>query len=149
MDWGNLFTIANTAILLPWAALILAPRNGSVHALIFYLGVGLLALAYTVLFGTLIFSDDGVDWSEFGSLEGVMRLFDSEPGVLLGWIHYLAFDLFVGQWIAKDADHKMVSRLVQAPILLLTLMAGPFGLLVWMIVRERRARAMAGIKSRA
>ncbi|MEO0908688.1 MAG: abscisic acid-deficient protein Aba4 family protein, partial [Pseudomonadota bacterium] len=37
--------------------------------------------------------------------------------------HYLAFDLFVGLWIARDADAKSISRLVQAPILLATLMA--------------------------
>ena len=55
--------------------------------------------------------------------------------------HRLAFDLFIGQWIAKDADHKGFSRIAQAPILLLTLFAGPIGLLIWLVIRERRARA--------
>jgi hypothetical protein len=63
--------------------------------------------------------------------------------VVLGWTHYLAFDLFIGQWIAKDADHKGFSRIAQAPVLLLTLFAGPIGLLIWLIIRERRARAAA------
>jgi hypothetical protein len=65
----------------------------------------------------------------------------SDGGMVLGWTHYLAFDLFVGLWIARDADAKGFSRLAQLPVLFLVLMAGPIGLLVWLIVRERRARA--------
>ena len=64
----------------------------------------------------------------------------SDGGIVIGWTHYLAFDLFVGQWIAKDADNKGFARWVQVPVLFATLMAGPIGLVVWLIVRERRAR---------
>ena len=68
-------------------------------------------------------------------------IFASDGGVTVGWTHYLAFDLFVGLWIARDADAKHFSRLVQAPFLFATLMAGPLGLLLWLAIRERRARA--------
>src|SRR3546814_18320544 len=67
--------------------------------------------------------------------------------MLVGWVHYLAFDLFAGMWIARDADQKGFSRIVQFPLLVLTLLAGPVGLLAWLIVRERRARALARAKS--
>ena len=67
----------------------------------------------------------------------------SDGGVTVGWIHYLALDLFAGLWIAKDADQKEFSRLVQAPVLLLTFVAGPAGLLLWLAVREGRARRAA------
>ena len=50
-------------------------------------------------------------------------------------------DLFVGIWIARDADAKFFSRLLQAPILLLTFVAGPAGLLLWLIIREPMARS--------
>jgi hypothetical protein len=70
----------------------------------------------------------------------VQAIFASKGGAVVGWIHYLAFDLFVGLWIARDADAKNFSRLLQAPILLATFLAGPLGLLVWLAVRERRAR---------
>ena len=55
----------------------------------------------------------------------------------------LVWDEFIGQWIARDADNKGFNRLVQLPFLFLTLMAGPIGLLLWLVVRERRARAQA------
>ena len=77
------------------------------------------------------------------TLPGLRALFMSDGGIVLGWTHYLAFDLFIGQWIARDADNKGFHRLVQLPFLFLTLMAGPIGLLLWLIVRERRARAHA------
>lgn len=149
MDWSTLFTIANTAVLIPWAALILLPRGPKLHALVFYLGIGLLSLTYAVSLITLVAGQGGLgDEGGFSTVEQVRALFASDAGVTVGWIHYLAFDLFVGQWIAKDADHKMVPRWAQAPILLLTLLAGPLGLFVWMVVRERRARAMTGLRSR-
>jgi hypothetical protein len=53
------------------------------------------------------------------------KLFMTDAGIVVGWTHYLAFDLFVGLWISRDADAKGFSRLVQAPILLLTFLAGP------------------------
>jgi hypothetical protein len=60
---------------------------------------------------------------------------------VIGWTHYLAFDLFTGLWIARDADNKGFSRVAQVPILFATLMAGPVGLLIWLVLREPAARA--------
>src|SRR3546814_20256112 len=80
---------------------------------------------------------------DFTSLAGVMALFATKGGMVVGWVHYLAFDLFAGMWIARDADQKSFSRVVQFPFLVLKLMAGPVGLLAWLIVRARRARALA------
>ena len=73
-------------------------------------------------------------------------IFATDAGVTIGWIHYLAFDLFVGIWIVRDADAKAFGRLLQAPILFATFLAGPLGLLLWLIIRERRARA-GGVRS--
>ena len=144
--WQTAFGAANLLAMLMWAALILFPRKPALLAAILYLGIGLLCLAYAlglvgIVTGTLdpIGPDGGS--ASFTTIEGVRAIFASDGGVTVGWIHYLAFDLFVGLWIARDADAKGFSRFVQAPILLLTFVAGPFGLLLWLIVREKRARA--------
>jgi hypothetical protein len=50
--------------------------------------------------------------------------------LLAGWVHYLAFDLFVGAVMALRMDRAGVGRLVQAPILLSTFMLGPLGFLI-------------------
>jgi hypothetical protein len=140
MDWRTLFVATNAISLVAWALLILGPRGQRTAAIILYFGVGLLCLAYAAMFAAQY---ETVIQGDFTGIEGIRALFAEDGGIVLGWTHYLAFDLFIGQWIAKDADHKGISRVVQAPILLLTLFAGPIGLLIWLMIRERRARASA------
>ena len=145
--WDTLFSITNIVALLGWVTLIALPRRETLLTLVLYAGVGLLCLIYAALFAGLIAGllDPARQVAGAGTLtdytvDGLMRLFQSRGGIVVGWTHYLAFDLFVGLWIARDADHKEFGRWIQAPILLLTFFAGPLGLLIWLIVRERRAR---------
>ena len=143
--WDTIFSLANLIALVMWAALILLPRWPALLAAELYLGIGLLCLTYVVLLagivsGVLDPGGAGGAGADFSSIAGVRSIFASDGGVTVGWIHYLAFDLFVGLWIARDADAKGFSRLVQAPVLLATFLAGPLGLAIWLLVRERRAR---------
>ena len=151
MGWNALFSITNAVAIVAWIALAALPRRPAVLSLVMYAGVGLLCLAYAAMFVALfgglvdpirVAGAPPADPTDY-SVPGLRALFMSDGGIVLGWTHYLAFDLFVGLWIAKDADHKGFSRWLQLPILFLTLMAGPFGLLTWLVIRERRARAAA------
>lgn len=147
MDWSAIFGAANILAMIAWAALILLPRWPALLSALLYLGVGLLCATYVFLLvgslsgwlppGNVVGEGGAVD---FSTIEGVRSIFMSDLGVTVGWVHYLAFDLFVGLWIARDGDAKNVSRFVQAPILLATFLAGPLGLLVWLLVREPAAR---------
>lgn len=150
MSWDTLFLLANYWAFGGWIALAFLPRGPKVLALILYAGVFLLSLAYAVLlvgFLTGTIDQGGPGGGSFTTLAGVMKLFATPGGTTLGWIHYLAFDLFTGLWIARDADNKGFNRIVQFPFLFLTLMVGPVGLLAWLVVRERRARAQAKAKA--
>lgn len=146
MSWDTIFLIANYWAFAAWIALAFLPRDPKVLALILYAGVFMLCLAYAVMIGGFLtgaIDPGGPGGGDFTTLAGVMKLFDSPGGATLGWVHYLAFDLFTGMWIARDADQKGFSRIVQIPFLLLTLLVGPVGLLAWLIVRDRRARKQA------
>lgn len=144
IDWNAWFSMVNLLALIAWAGLIFLPRWPALLSGALYLGVGLLCLIYaTGLIGLLTRliptsgEGGGVD---FTTIAGVRSIFASDAGVTIGWTHYLAFDLFVGLWIARDGDAKGVSRFIQAPILVATFMAGPLGLLVWLGLREPAAR---------
>ncbi len=146
--WSTLFWLTNVIAVLGWLLLLLAPRKPLTHSAVLYLGVALLSLCYLGMFVALLggLADPvRAGWApapaafEY-SIAGIQALFQTEGGIVLGWTHYLAFDLFVGTWIARDADHKGFSRLSQAPFLLATFYAGPIGLLGWLAFRERRAR---------
>ena len=143
IDWALAFNVVNLLALIAWAALILLPRWPALLSGVLYLGVGLLCLIYAggligVVSGIIPNPDGG--GADFTTIAGVRAIFASDAGVTIGWTHYLAFDLFVGLWIARDADAKGVSRLIQAPVLLATFMAGPLGLGVWLLAREPAAR---------
>ena len=148
--WTTLFSLTNGIAMFGWLLLAALPRRPLVTTTVLYLGVALLCLTYAVMFA-LLFSasvDPGLvagakpaDLSDY-SIPGIRALFQSDGGIVLGWTHYMAFDLFVGLWIAKDADAKGFSRIIQLPILFATLMAGPIGLLLWLMIREGRARKL-------
>ena len=144
--WGTLFSLTNVIALIGWALLVGAPRKPLVHSVILYLCVALLCLIYAVCFALFLSGSvapggvPGAGAPGFGSIEQVRNLFMSDGGVVIGWTHYLAFDLFTGLWIAKDADNKGFGRLIQVPFLIVTAMAGPIGLLAWLALREPAAR---------
>ena len=144
MNWDFVFSLTNAIAMIGWILLAVLPRKPFVLSAILYLGVGLLCLIYLILFISLF--GDLVDPARLAgspkpdlldySIAGLRPLFMSDGGIAIGWTHYLAFDLFTGLWIARDADAKGVKRLVQLPFLFVTLMAGPIGLLSWLGLRN-------------
>lgn len=78
---------------------------------------------------------------DFTTLAGVTELFSAPGNVMLGWTHYLAFDLFIGSWEVEDANREGLPHWAMIPILFLTFMLGPIGLIVYFVVRSlNRAR---------
>jgi hypothetical protein len=132
----TVFQGANALALVGWVALIAAtlrpawrPAVWRVTGLWFPL---LLAAAYGLLLA-LYWSD--APEGGFGSLAEVQALF-AVPGLLVaGWLHYLAFDLFVGTWIARDAAGRGLPRGAVVPCLLVTFLLGPLGLLLYAVLR--------------
>lgn len=112
--WDTVFNLANLLALVMWAILILLPRKPFLMAAVLYCGIGLLCLTYVVLFLGLVtggfdpIREAGAGTANFSdfTLAAIADLFRSQGGVAIGWVHYLAFDLFVGLWIARDADAK-------------------------------------------
>lgn len=149
--WNVLFGLTNAIAVFGWLLLLFAPRRPLTHSAVLFLGVALLCLIYAVIFALLFTgSVDPVraTWAPAPAafeynVAGIQALFQTEGGIVLGWTHYLAFDLFVGTWIARDADHKGFGRAWQVPFLIATFLAGPIGLLAWLTVRERAARRLA------
>ncbi len=141
MPWEQIFGFANLWAMLCWVVLAFAPKREQIVTPLFYAGVGLLALSYAVLIvsllGGMIGGGTGSTGGtpDFTSLAGVQALFDSQGGATIGWIHYLAFDLLVGIWVARNADRHGYLRIVQIPILFFVFMAGPLGLILYLILR--------------
>ena len=69
------------------------------------------------------------------NLPGIAALLSSPAGATIAWVHFLAFDLFVGRWIYLDSRERDANPYVMAPILFLTIMLGPIGFLLYLVVR--------------
>ncbi len=137
MSWGGLFQIVNTVALLLWLVLILAPRWTGAIGQLRIAGAGGLSLFYVVLVATALtigFGDARGQAPDFSTIAGIRAIFATDGGVVTGWTHYLALDLFAGLWIAEDSDARRISRFVQAPVLLLTFLAGPAGLFLHLLL---------------
>ncbi len=74
------------------------------------------------------------------TLEAIARFFDKPVLLLVGWIHYLVLDLFVGSWQAEHGGKAGVPHAVLLPCLFATLMIGPLGLLLYLAVAAWKAR---------
>jgi hypothetical protein len=148
LPWEMIFTVTNSGVLLFWLLLAFGPRTVVTRKIIFFAGVCLLAATYAVLIVMLLggFVDDGGSGGspDFTTLAGIQALFAAKGGATIGWIHYLAFDLFVGMWIASNADRHGFSRIVQVPFLFFTLMTGPLGLTLYVLVRKLSGRTVSG-----
>ena len=131
MSFEQGFSLASTLAMAGWVALILLPRWPVLVSGLRFGIIGLLSVSYVTLIMVYFFRIKG---GGFGSIAEVRQLFLSDGGLLAGWIHYLAFDLFVGLWIAGRADRVGIGRLIQAPILVATFMFGPLGLLMFYVV---------------
>lgn len=71
----------------------------------------------------------------FNSLAQVAKLFEHEYVLLAGWVHYLAFDLFIGRWEVRNSQVRAVPHWMVIPCLVLTFLLGPIGLIAYYIVR--------------
>jgi hypothetical protein len=71
----------------------------------------------------------------YGSLSAVHALFQQPALLTAGWFHYLAFDLFVGTWIAREGERAGIAPLLLLPCFVLTFLFGPVGLLAFLALR--------------
>ena len=89
----------------------------------------------------LLSATDVPEGASFATLAGVMLIFTSPHATLAGWVHYLVFDLFVGAWEVRDARRRGIGHGWVLPCLALTLMFGPGGLLLYLVLRFFLVRA--------
>jgi len=133
----SIFSAANMVAMAGWIALLVAPRMRLVTWHLAGLAIPtLLAALYTVL---LAWHAPGAEGG-FSSLADVAALFRTEGVLLAGWVHYLAFDLFIGAWIcrrgAAEGMNPWLVRLCLPP----TFLAGPVGLLLFLGLRAAISR---------
>ena len=132
----TVFSITSAGAMVAWVALIAARFIPALRRWVDpaagYVLPALLSVAYSVLLFRYWGQSDG---GGFASLASVSALFAVPEVLLAGWIHYLAFDLFVGGWIARTGSAAGINPVLLTPILLATFLAGPVGYLAYALLR--------------
>ena len=137
MDFHAWFQWSNQLALLGWIFLLIALFVPKIQKWAYLCIIPILhSLLYLYLF---IFH---FDFSEggFGSLPELMILFTKEGPVLAGWEHYLAFDLWIGTWQVANSKRFGINSFLLIPCLILTFMAGPVGLLLYLLIRAIKTK---------
>jgi hypothetical protein len=132
MSADQIFSLCNPIAMAGWALLIVVPRRPWAALIAGRVIPLLLSGVYLVVFALNWAGSEG----GFGSLAEVSALFANPWLLLAGWIHYLAFDLFVGAWELRDAAERRISHWLMIPCLLLTFLFGPIGLLTYFALRS-------------
>lgn len=132
MHPDTLFQLSGPLAMAGWLALALSPLAPRLTQLAASLVIPvILSIAYAAL---ILANWSGAEGG-FGSLADVMLLFTDPAVALAGWLHYLAFDLFVGAWEVRTARRENIPHLLVLPCLGLTFLFGPIGLLAFLGLR--------------
>lgn len=81
------------------------------------------------------FITESVEGGSFSTLPGIVAFFTSPGNVMLGWTHYLAFDLFIGSWEVEDAGRRGIPHWLVIPCMVFTFLLGPIGLGLYFLLR--------------
>ncbi len=138
----QIFLLSNLVVLPFWGIMIIAPQ--------WQTGRRIMSSVLVFVPLTLLYS-----WIVLPMLPGLLpalarpelsvitAMLNNPSGATVAWIHFLAFDLFVGRWQYHDAQQHHIPAWMLRITLLCTFMAGPFGLLLYIIVRSRMLRSLS------
>lgn len=136
MSPDTLFQIANPLALVGWLVLFTAPWLPRLADRVSgYVIPAILSVGYTAF---VLVHWSGADGG-FSSLANVALLFEDRFMLLAGWVHFLAFDLFIGAWQVRKAREASIPFVLIVPCLVLTFLFGPAGLLAFLGLRMVRS----------
>jgi hypothetical protein len=133
-----LFTASNLLVLPLWLLMIVVPHWRLTRRL---LHSPLVVVPLPVLYALLVVPRLGelLPLLVYPRLDDVAAVLGRPDGAVLAWIHFLAFDLFVGRWAYLDSRERGVSAWLMAGVLVVTLLLGPLGLLLYLGLRAVHA----------
>lgn len=138
LDLDALYSLTGMLIIVCWGLVIVHPDRSSRWITVPKFAVPtLFGLIYAGIMMAKFFDSGG----GYGSIAAVRALFAHDDILLAGWLHYLAYDFFIGVWIAEQADRIGLSRQIQALILVTAFMFPPMGLVLFLATRATIKRS--------
>lgn len=131
-DFSMLFQLLNLAVMPLWFGLLFFPKKPWVRiAIDSFAAVAALIFVWNLLPGLKGLWPVILD----PTIPKVSRILSTPEGAFGAWTHFLIGDLWSGRWIVSEAQGRGIPHPWILPILVLTLLLGPVGLLAFLILR--------------
>lgn len=134
-----MFSVVGVLSFIGWGALAFSPLRHEPLILVARVISILLALIYAFLLVLLWGQEPKAD---FSSLSGVASGFSNMGHLLTGWIHFLAFDLFIGAWQVEKAKVIGIPHIILLPCLVITFLVSPLGLLLFLMIQSIKLKTI-------
>ena len=130
----TLFQISNLTAIPFWLLMVFAPRWSWTKRVV---GSPYLIVPAALLYTVAVLPGALAAFPTLANptLESVRALLGSPSGATVAWVHFLAFDLFVGRWAYLDSLERGLHPVPMGLILFTILMFGPMGFVLYLIVR--------------
>lgn len=133
MSFQTLFAVTNILVAPFWLLMIVAPTWSVTRKVMQIRWVVLpIALTYALPIVPHLLTDLPV--LARPNYDAIHQLLGEPRGTALAWAHILTADLFVGRWIYLDSRSKNLNPFLMAPIMILSLLAGPFGFTLYLLL---------------
>ena len=134
MSLSNIFSISNLLVMPFWFLMIVLPKWKVTQRL---MQSPWVVAPVAIIYSAMIVPKMGelLPALSSPSVRSISEALGTPEGATVGWAHFLAFDLFVGRWAYLDSRLRGISALLMAPVLFFVLMFGPFGFLIYLLVR--------------
>ena len=76
-----------------------------------------------------------MNFSLYLGINNLINLFSNELFLLMFWTHFISINLFTGGWIVNNAQKYSINKILLIIPLITTYLVGPFGLIIYWIVR--------------
>ena len=137
LTYENIYMLVNWGILPFWLMLIISPNHiitkYFVHSIVVPL---LLSVAY-ILVGYEIYLEGNIleGFNLYSGIESLYSMFSDEAFLLIFWLHFLSISLFIGSWIARDAQKYFIPKVIMIPSIVITYFSGPIGIVFYWFFR--------------
>ena len=138
LTFETIYLWATFGVLPFWFMLILVPNSKFTQIFVNSVILPLiLATTYSyIIYQTFLLDEPVFEiFKLYLSLDNLYTVFSIESFLLVFWLHFLALNLFLGSWVARDGiKYNMPRKLVFIPLILI-FFTGPVGLVLYWLIR--------------
>lgn len=146
LTFENIYLWTNFSVLPFWLMLIFIPKSKLTQFFVNSIIIPLLlaGAACYVIYKSILLEVPLLDFFDlYFGLDNIYTIFSTESFLLVFWLHFVALNIFLGSWMARDGVKYNVSRGIMLIPLILTYFTGPIGLVVYWFIRVFFAKRLS------